>query len=75
MRPTGSPQVQRFWMQSTANGAAATFFAKRNLQTVLLELLVADSYEERKEGRDNNIAAYSLILQPVTGSWARAWAV
>ena len=34
---------------------------------VLLELLAAHSYEERKEGRDINIAAHSLILNPSTG--------
>jgi hypothetical protein len=34
---------------------------------VLLELLGADSYEERTEGRDINIAVHSLILNQPTG--------
>jgi len=34
---------------------------------VLQELLGADSCEERTEGRDINIAAYSLILNQSTG--------
>jgi hypothetical protein len=45
---------------------------------VLLELLGADSYEERMEGRDINIAAHSLILnQPraLQKFWVHAWVV
>lgn len=45
---------------------------------VLLELLGADSYEERTAGRDINIAAQSLILNQ-TGAlqkfWVHAWVV
>jgi len=36
-------------------------------QPVLRELLAADSYEERTEGRDIHIAAYSLILNQSMG--------
>lgn len=45
---------------------------------VLLELLGADSYDERTEGRDINIAAHSLILNQ-TGArqkfWVHEWVV
>jgi hypothetical protein len=44
---------------------------------VLLELLGADSYEERTQGLDINIAAHSLILNQTglfTGSgFTRGW--
>jgi len=45
---------------------------------VLLELLAADSYEERTEGRDVNITAHSLILNQSRAFqkfWVHAWVV
>ena len=45
---------------------------------VLLELLGADSYDERTEGRDINIAAHSLILnqsRALQKFWVHEWVV
>jgi hypothetical protein len=65
-------------MPSTANGAAAASSQGEICKPVLLELLGADSYEERTQGLDINIAAQSLILNQ-TGDlqkfWVHAWVV
>jgi len=45
---------------------------------VLLEVLAADSYEERTEVRDINIAAHSLILdrsRALQKFWVHAWVI